>query len=376
MSLEIDIRHRLGNFKLEAAFTSPGGLTALFGRSGAGKTTIVNAVAGLMRPMAGRIVIDGRTLFDSETGAWTPAHKRNVGYVFQDSRLFPHMTVRQNLLYGRWGRSRRAETPSLQSVAEMLDIGPLLRRRPGGLSGGERQRVAIGRALLACPTLLLMDEPLASLDDARKAEIMPYLERLRDDAGIPILYVSHSVAEIARLAATVVVLEEGRVKADGPADAILADPEAATAFGHREAGAVLTAEVVRHHADGLSELKIDAGPIFLPRTPAQPGARLRVRIHANDVIIARTRPEGLSALNIAPATVVSIRTGAGPGAIVQLAAGRDRFLARITQRSVEALCLAPGEACFAVLKSVAVAQGDVGPASNEVATTTTENRNE
>ena len=362
MTLEIAIRHQLGDFTLDAEFASPGGLTALFVRSGAGKTSIVNAVAGLIRPDAGRITVGDRTLFDAASGKWLAPHRRQVGYVFQDSRLFPHMTVRQNLLYGRWLQGRSAAGPSLDSVTDMLEIGPLLTRRPNGLSGGERQRVAIGRALLARPRLLLMDEPLANLDDARKAEIMPYLERLRDEAAMPILYVSHSVAEIARLAATVVVLEHGVVQACGPADVVLADPEAATSFGHREAGAVLTAKVVRHHDDGLSELSIDAGPIFLPKVEAAPGAYLRVRIHANDVIVARQRPEGISALNVAPARVLSIRSGAGPGAILQLAAGNDRILARITRRSVDALGLAPGVACFAVLKTVAVAQGDIGVA--------------
>lgn len=365
MMLEIAIRHRLGDFTLDARFNSPGGLTALFGRSGAGKTSIVNAVAGLIRPDGGRIAVGDRTLFDAEAGVWLAPHRRQIGYVFQDSRLFPHMTVQQNLLYGRWLQNRKRAGPTLDDVAGMLDIGPLLNRRPAGLSGGERQRVAIGRALLAHPSLLLMDEPLANLDDARKAEIMPYLERLRDEAAMPILYVSHSVSEIARLAATVIVLENGVVQASGSADAVLADPEAATSFGHKEAGAVLTARVVRHHDDGLSELAIDAGPIFLPKVDADPGERLRVRIHANDVIVALQRPEGISALNVAPARVLSIRSGSGPGAILQLAAGNDRILARITRRSVDALGLAPGVQCFAVLKTVAVAQGDIGLAGRD-----------
>lgn len=362
MTLSVNVQRRLGDFRLDAAFEAPPGVTALFGRSGAGKTSLVNAVAGLLRPDAGRVAIDDWELFDIAARRWLPPNRRRLGYVFQESRLFPHMTVRQNLLYGRWLRPRGEPGPSIADVTEMLDIGDLLARRPSRLSGGERQRIAIGRALLSNPRLLLMDEPLANLDDARKAEILPYLERLRDAAGAPILYVSHALAEVARLATTVVVLEAGRAIVAGPADAVLADPAAAPALGLREAGAVLTARLVAHHADGLSELEVEAGRLFLPHVAKPPGTRLRVRIHANDVILSRGRPEGLSALNVLPATVIAVREGDGPGAIVQMAAGSDRLLARVTRRSAAALELAPGVRCHAVVKSVAVAQGDIGPA--------------
>jgi molybdate transport system ATP-binding protein len=244
----------------------------------------------------------------------------------------------------------------------MLGIGPLLARRPGTLSGGEKQRVAIGRALLSRPRLLLMDEPLAALDAERKAEILPYLERLRDETALPILYVSHAVAEVARLATTVVALDNGRVVRAGPTDAVLADPEAVPTLGVREAGSVLTAIVLAHHEDGLSELGLGEGRLLLPRVAARVGAVIRVRIHAQDVILSRSAPVGLSALNILAVRVTALRSGEGPGVMVQLALGDNRLLARITRRSAEALDLAPGTDCFAIAKSVAVARADVGTA--------------
>jgi molybdate transport system ATP-binding protein len=206
MSLAIDICHRLGSFVLDARFEASGGLVALFGRSGSGKTSIINIVAGLIRPDRARVAIDGTVLVDTERGMFVPRHRRRIGYVFQEGRLFPHLTVRQNLLYGRWFAPQAAgRGDHLEGVVDLLGIGSLLERRPGRLSGGEKQRVAIGRALLANPRLLLMDEPLASLDEARKAEILHYIERVRDESKVPIVYVSHSIAEVARLAMTVVL---------------------------------------------------------------------------------------------------------------------------------------------------------------------------
>jgi molybdate transport system ATP-binding protein len=360
MTLSVDLRHRFPGFALEAAFEAPPGVTALFGRSGSGKTTTVNALAGLLRPDEGRAAVNGWTLFDTRAGLWLPPHRRRVGCVFQEGRLFPHLSVRANLLYGRWF-SRGTGGAEVSRVVEMLGLGGLLARRPGALSGGEKQRVALGRALLSRPRLLLMDEPLAALDAPRKAEILPYLERLRDEAEAPILYVSHSVAEVARLATTLVLLEEGRVLRAGPADEVLSDPEAAPLLGIREAGSLLSAQVARHHDDGLTEVATAGGPVFLPRLAARPGARLRIRIEAKDVILARERPEGLSALNILPGRVAALRRGEGPGVLVQLSlGGGERLLARVTRRSAGALGLAPGAACWAVVKSVSVARRDVG----------------
>ncbi|HET9903958.1 MAG TPA: molybdenum ABC transporter ATP-binding protein [Xanthobacteraceae bacterium] len=216
--LAVDIETRLGAFVLEACFKAEARATALFGPSGAGKTTIVNAIAGLVKPDRGRIAFDETVLFDSATGIDIPPHRRGVGYVFQEGRLFPHLTVRRNLAYGRWMRGLPRERGTEDRVVALLDLAPLLHRRPGKLSGGERQRVAIGRALLMRPRLLLLDEPLASLDAARKAEILPYLERLRDEAHMPMIYVSHQAEEVRRIATAVVRIEAGRVAAMGGLD--------------------------------------------------------------------------------------------------------------------------------------------------------------
>lgn len=357
--LQVTLQHRYPGIILDLAFTAPPGVTALFGRSGAGKTTVVSTIAGLLRPDHGQIVLAGQVLMDTRRKLHLPPHRRRIATVFQDARLFPHLSVRQNLTYGRWfaGRSGADDLPR---VTDMLDIGPLLDRGIHGLSGGERQRIALGRALLSAPRMLLLDEPLAALDDARKAEILPYLERLRDEFRLPILYVSHALDEVARLANTLVLIDQGRVLRAGPAAALLSDPDLAPRLGLRQAGSIITARLTAQHPDGLSELAGAGGSLFLPRIDAPVGTPLRLRIAAQDVILSRTRPEGLSALNILPATVTQIRRGDGPGALVQLRAGEDMILARITRRSADALSLTEGVGCYAILKSVAVAQADVG----------------
>lgn len=359
MTLSVSITQRRGDFTLDVAFEGRGGVTALFGRSGAGKTSVVEAVAGLIRPDRARIVLGGDVLADTGAGVMRPAHKRRVGYVFQDARLFPHLTVRGNLIYGARFAPPGAARP-LDDVVDLLGIADLLDRRIGGLSGGEAQRVAIGRALLAAPRLLLLDEPLAALDAARKAEILPYLDRLQG-AGLPILYVSHDVSEIARIADDIVVLDAGRVTRAGPLAEVLADPATVAATGVRGAGAVVTGRVTAQHADGLTEVAAAGGALFLPHVAVPVGAALRVRIEAQDVLIARAPPEGLSALNILPARIVSVTEGTGPGALVQLRAGEATILARITRRSARALELAPGHSVHAIVKSVAVAAGDIAP---------------
>lgn len=359
MTLSVALRQTLPGFTLDVAFEAPPGVTVLFGRSGSGKTSVMNAVAGLSRPDSGRVVLGRRVLYDSATGVTLAPHKRGLGVIFQEGRLFPHLTVRQNLGYGR--RFGRGTGESFESVVEMLGIGALLSRRPAALSGGEKQRVAIGRALLAGPALILADEPLAALDEARKSEILPYFERLRDEVEVPILYVSHNPAEVARLATTVVALEAGKVTRVGPAAEVLADPEV-TPLGAQAAGAVLAARVVAHHADGISELDAGGLRLLLPRVAQPPGAALRVHVAAGDVMLALGRPEGVSALNVLPVVVRAIRMGEGPGALVQLEARGELLLARVTRRSVEALGLAPGQALYAVLKAVSVAREGVAGA--------------
>jgi molybdate transport system ATP-binding protein len=348
MSLEVDLDHARESFHLSARFSAAPGLTALFGRSGSGKTTLVDIVGGLIRPDRGKVAIDGQALVDTERGLFVPKHRRRIGYVFQDSRLFPHLSVRGNLLYGRWFAGDGGAAADLASVVELLGIGHLLERRPESLSGGEKQRVAIGRALLAQPRLLLMDEPLASLDEARRAEILPYIERLRDEAGVPILYVSHSVTEVARLATTVVILTEGRVTAVGPVADILPLADAG------DAGGVLDAVVARHEeAFQLSVLTTAAGELQVPRLSAPAGASVRAYIRARDVMLSLRPPEEISALNVLAGRVAAIVPVAnGAQADVRLDCNGANLTARLTAKSVERLALAPGRPVYAVIKSV------------------------
>ena len=358
MNLSVAIHHRLEGFDLDVAFDAPPGLTALFGASGTGKTSVVNAVAGLSRPRDARVQVGDWLLCDTARGLFLPPHKRRLGYIFQEGRLFPHLSVRQNLAYGAWF-ARRHGTDNMDQVVDMLGIGDLLPRRPAALSGGEKQRVAIGRALLAKPRLILADEPLAALDEARKAEILPYFERLRDEVGIPILYVSHSPAEVARLATTVVALDRGRVARVAPPTDLFSDPGFRPA-GPRAIGAVLEAHIKAHHADGLTELEAGGVPLFLPHVAEPPGHSVRVRIAAQDVTLSLDAPGRISALNVISGVVDEVSAGQGPGAVVALSTPAGRVLARVTRRSVAALGLAPGLACHAIVKTVSIAPGDVG----------------
>lgn len=355
--IEIDIRlARPGGFALQADFAAPSaGVTALFGRSGAGKTTIIQAVAGVVRPDAGRIAVEGETFFDAARGVDVPIEARRVGYVFQEARLFPHLSVERNLRYGE-RRSRAASKPiRFQAVVELLGIGPLLARRPHTLSGGERQRVAIGRALLAQPRLLLMDEPLASLDEARKAEILPYLERLRDRMRLPILYVSHSIDEVLRLADTVVALREGRQIASGPVAEVMARPEMVPIVGRFDVGALLECTVAHHDpAYALSSLAFAGGELRVPQVDLPVGARVRARVRGRDVALALAKPADISVSNLLPAIVQEVRLQEGPYADVMLKVGEVRLTSTITRESVERLALRPGLELWAMIKSVAV----------------------
>lgn len=359
--LEIDVQHRLGRFELDVHFRSGQGLTALFGHSGAGKTSAINAIAGLSRPQRARIVVDGAVLVDTERGVFVPKHRRRIGYVFQEARLFPHLSVRRNLLFGRWFAPRSARRARLDDVVELLGIGGLLARRPGLLSGGEKQRVAIGRALLADPRLLLMDEPLAALDTRRKEEILPYLERLRDEARVPIIYVSHSVAEVTRLANTIVLLADGKVQAAGPVAEVMGRAALYPMVGRFEAGAILTMRVAAHDARyALSELAGPAGRLTVPRLDAAIGTQIRVRIRSRDVILATSPPAGISALNVLAGEVEALVPIERAALEVQLRLGAERLLARVTRRSGEALGLEPGRRVFAVIKTVAIDRRSFG----------------
>lgn len=359
MSLAVSLRHKFDGFSMAVDFEAPAGITVLFGRSGAGKTTIINAVAGLVKPDQGRVVADDWVLFDTKQGHWTPPHQRRLGYIFQDARLFPHLTVQQNLKYGRWFAPKSEPREDFAKIVEMLGIGPLLGRKPTALSGGEKQRVAIGRALLACPKIILADEPLAALDEQRKAEILPYFERIRDEVSVPILYVSHSASEVARIATSVVALDAGRIARQGPAADVLSDPTV-TPIGVRAAGAMVEARVKEHHTDGLTTLEAEGSSLLIPQVSHPLGTHLRIWIEAQDVMLATQRPDGISALNVLDVTVREVRIGAGPGAMVQVSFGNALILARVTRRSAAALDLQPGRKIFAVLKAVSVARNAVG----------------
>src|SRR6185437_10588159 len=299
MSAEVAIRHRQGAFLLDVAFTAGNGVTALFGPSGAGKSSIVHVLAGLTRPDHGRVVLEGRTVLDTDKNVFVPPEKRRAGLVFQDARLFPHMDVETNLLFGWRRMGKRADATEIARVTHLLGLEKLLQRAPKHLSGGEKSRVALGRALLAGPDILLLDEPLAGLDAQRRAEILPWLERLRDIARVPIFYVSHSLDEVARLADRVVLLEQGRVKAQGSVFEILAG-----LGSEKPLGAVLEATATGTE-DGLTVVAFEGGRLLVAER-AEQGKKLRVRIGADEILVALHAPSAISANNILPVTVSDV----------------------------------------------------------------------
>lgn len=352
--IEVAIEKRLGGFALNAAFQSGGGVTALFGRSGSGKSSIVKAIAGLVTPDRGRIRVGDAVLFDDTTNV--PAERRRAGVVFQDGRLFPHLTVEDNLLYG-FRRAVGEKRIALEPVVEVLGIGPLLTRKPATLSGGERQRVAVGRALLAQPQVLLMDEPLASLDETCKREVLPYLSALNARFQIPIVYVTHDADEVLELASDVVLLASGRVVAQGALGEVTSrldlPPEAET-LG---LGAILDGKVEAHDAArGLTTIATAGGAFKLPLLTREVGARTAIRIAARDVALALTKPEAISVQNILPVTVAEMRRVTAHAVRLSLRAGDARLLAEITEDARARLSLEPGSNAFALIKSVALAR--------------------
>jgi molybdate transport system ATP-binding protein len=373
--LRIEVAKRLGTFSFACDLDLPlSGLTAVFGASGSGKSTLINLVAGLHRPERGRIAIGPTVFFDSTAGVSLPVERRGLGYVFQDARLFPHLSVRRNLDFGR---RRAAPQPDrtdvpFDAVVDLLGLGGLLERRPHTLSGGERQRVAFGRALLARPRLLLMDEPLASLDGPRKAEILPYIERLRDEFAIPILYVSHALDEVLRLATMLVLVDGGRVATAGPLGNVLADPAAMRFFGGAEPGTLLFATVQAHDDRyQLSTLACDGFVLRVPRVDLAPGTAVRVRIPARDVALALTRPADVSITNRIEGAVESIDVARdGHPAFVRVAvrAGAStRLMVTITRESAERLALVPGLRVWCLIKSVVLDAGALALARGRAA---------
>ncbi len=359
--IDVDIEQQVGGFRLAVQFCADAPVVGLFGRSGAGKSTLVNAIAGILTPARGHIRVNGTSLFDAERGINLPPDQRRVGYVFQDALLFPHLDVETNLLYGR--RLRRSTERFIEppKVIDLLGIGGLLKRRPKTLSGGEKQRVAIGRALLAQPRMLLMDEPLAALDVSRKTEILDYIERLRDELHIPIVYVSHSVPEIARLADTVVLIEDGACVAVGDIETVMAGTDVKPANGQHEGGAIIATTVVAQDAAfRLTTLAFDGGELLVPFLDAPLGQRVRARIRARDVSVALQYPAQLSILNILRGRVLRIVDDSGPIRDVQIEVGKAVLTARITHRSFEQLALRQGQEVFALVKAVSFDQPSVG----------------
>jgi molybdate transport system ATP-binding protein len=359
--IDVDIEQHLGGFHLDVRFGADAPIVGLFGRSGAGKTSVVNAIAGITRPQRGSIRINGNCLFDMKQRIDLRPEERRVGYVFQDALLFPHLDVEANLLYGHRLRPSAERFIDRARVIDLLGLGPLLRRRPRALSGGEKQRVAIGRALLAQPRVLLLDEPLASLDVPRKVEILEYIERLRDDLHIPMVYVSHSVAEIARLADTVVVLSEGRCLAVGAADDVMGRPDLKPATGRYEAGSLIDTRVVAHDpGEQLTTLAFEGGRLIVPTLDAAIGERVRARIRARDVSLAIREPTQISILNVLHGRVSSIDAGTEPVVDVQLAIGAALLAARITRHSLRELRIEVGQELYALVKAVSFDQRSVG----------------
>jgi molybdate transport system ATP-binding protein len=346
-------------FSLDVDLQLPGrGVTALFGHSGSGKTTCLRAIAGLERPSGGLLRVNGEVWQDDRQGLFLPTHRRPLGYVFQEASLFPHLSVRRNLEFGmkRVGRAGgEGGAGRWAQTIELLGIEHLLERHPDRLSGGERQRVAIARALLTEPRLLLLDEPLAALDGKRKAEILPYLERLHDELDIPMLYVSHAPDEVARLADHLVLLDNGRVAACGPLQQTLARLDLPPAFAD-DAGVVLHTQVGAHEdEDHLTRLDFAGGAIYVARRPEALGSPLRCRVHARDVSLTLEKQSGSSILNIIAATVVDVADTDSPAQVlVRLDAAGTPLLARITRRSQHLLALHPGQALWAQIKAVAL----------------------
>jgi molybdate transport system ATP-binding protein len=359
--IELRFGKRLGQVDLAVDVTVPArGVTAIFGRSGAGKSSLVNAVAGVIRPDSGIIRVGERVFFDSATHVDVPIEQRGIGYVFQDARLFPHLSVAGNLRYGL-RRARGARPVDWHSVIEVLGLQSLLERRPHHLSGGERSRVALGRALLRQPALLLMDEPLASLDAPRKAEVLPYIEALAQEFALPVLYVSHSIEEVTRLAQHLVIISEGRTVASGELTDIMSRAEHAPLIGRYESGSVLDCEVMQHNAHyQLSTLRFADGQLRVPCIDLPEGAPVRVRIRARDVAVALSRPMDVSIVNKMPGRVQSITPREGPYADVVVNLGSTALRALITRESCDRLGLQPGTAVWAMVKSVALDSRSVG----------------
>jgi len=360
----VDLRYALqrADFSLDVALKIPmRGITGIFGESGSGKTTLLRCIAGLEKPAAGRLAINGDVWQDTEQKQSKAIHERQIGYVFQEPRLFGHLNVHSNLEYGRRRRRDPDNGVKLEQIVELLGLTNLLHRAPSELSGGEAQRVAIARALLRAPRLVLMDEPLAALDRARKDEILPFLDRLHAELSMPILYVSHSIEEVCRLCDHLVVMDRGRILGDGEIQSVLVNLDLPLLAGE-EAGSVIAGTIDDYDAKyDLTRLQFSGGALLVPGRFGDRESQLRLRIRANDVSLCRSRPDDSTILNIIPVTVDRIHHDQGPYALVRLRAGSDLLTARLTRRSCDDMGIEPGDQLLAQIKSVAVRNS---PAAN------------
>jgi molybdate transport system ATP-binding protein len=351
--LHVAARKQRGAFTLDAQFELPTpGVVALFGRSGCGKSTLVNVIAGLLKAEAGRVALDDMVLLDTERRIDVPAEQRGIGYVFQDARLFPHLSVAANLRYAE----RRAKAPqfvSMQRVADLLDLGALMDRRTHQLSGGERQRVAIGRALLTQPNLLLLDEPLASLDMSRREEVLPYLETLRDHLAIPMVYVSHNFDEVLRLATYIVLMEGGKTTAQGNVGYMSLNPGLRAIIGTDAVGAIVDGTILgKDPSSGLTRVQVGQGELKVHFADAVRGAKLRVQLLARDLIVATQAPQHLSVRNSLPGIVTNLIGDDEDSDLVSIDIGGVIIMARVTKAATRELKLEAGMPVWALVKAL------------------------
>lgn len=353
--LRLSVFKRWNDFKLRARLEAPTpGVVALFGRSGCGKTTLVNIISGLLQPDEGRVELDGVVLTDTRERIRIPVEQRRIGYVFQDARLFPHLGVLANLRYGLRRAPRPSRSIGLDEVLALLGLEPLLERRPYQLSGGERQRVALGRALLSQPRLLLLDEPLTGLDAARREEVLPYLERLRDSLSIPMVFVSHQLEEVLRLATQVALMEAGEVVACGVLSDISLRPELRAIIGSEAVGAVLDGAVARVNAEGgMADVQLGGGLLHVSLQDARVGARIRVQLLARDIILATQAPRGLSVRNALQGVIVELAEDVGNTVLVKVDIGSGAaVLSRVTRHAMQDLRLHAGMPVWVLVKAV------------------------
>ena len=359
--LSVNITKAFGSFRLETQFeVEEGSITAIFGKSGAGKTSTINAIAGLTRPDVGVIQIGNTTLFDQNLRINLPIYKRQIGYVFQDDRLFPHMTVRNNLIYGTPKNRDVANSLNLTDITGLLELAPLLERRPRTLSGGEKQRVAIGRALLSNPKLLLMDEPLASIDVQHRFEILPFIQRVREKTGITIIYVTHALEEVIFIADQIILLSEGQVTAQGTVEEIMSRLDLHPMTSRFDAGAVISATYSGYDREfGLGELSFDGGTLRIAGLNAEIGIHLRAHIRARDVSLMLDKPKDTSVLNVFKGELIEIRHEEGPQLDLLINIGTP-LIARITRKSLNDLNLDIGSKVYAMIKAVAIDRKTLG----------------